>query len=128
MVKRYHIDEDGSIGEVAQYSEPPIVVLASDYDALAAELVAAKRHIWRSGAGEAFNRIDVLEALLKRWYADPGVYMNDEELKTQQALIDDTVRALSSEQETACEFGDALKEFEGGTGPLSPQADRGAVK
>lgn len=76
------------------------VYLAEDYDALAAELVAAKRHIWRSGAGEAFNRIDVLEALLKRWYADPGVYMNDEELKTQQALIDDTVRALSSEQET----------------------------
>ena len=45
-------------------------VLASDFERIEAELERAKRHIWRSGASESFNRIAELEAHLARLASD----------------------------------------------------------
>lgn len=39
-------------------------------------------------------RISELESLLARWYDDPGIYMNDEEIAVSQALIQATTMAL----------------------------------
>lgn len=64
MVKRYHIDEDGSIGEITQYSEPPIVVLASDYDVLEAELAKAKDLLRAVYTRDGFGLMAEIDAFL----------------------------------------------------------------
>lgn len=122
MVKRYNLEFDGTHVDYAERSNGEWVTHVA-YDALDAErariIKVSQDHeemlirMLRDRDDHAFNLLAALREIAEHGDAYA-------QLEARKAL------GLTSE--TACEFGNALKEFEDGTGPLSPQADRGAAK
>lgn len=140
MVKRYNLEFDGTHVDYAERSNGEWVTHVA-YDALDAErariIKVSQDHeemlirMLRDRDDHAFNLLAALREIAGNGNVPPA----SRQFKTAdyragyiggylaQAEI---AKAALTPLETACEFGDALKEFEGGTGPLSPQADRGA--